>query len=155
MDQLLYVHQLWGVNKNTSLFIFRRFFSDFSCEITEKALKWTKKVEKRLKKRFRPAFRCAQHPKAGRNTQHTVRHGDLLTQRELLVKWNVFVWTNCVQLLIQLIAVWGVGVPGTWNLRAGCKMLEEGNQWDRCYQDPKESPVLCKTGTGNCFIKIA
>ena len=28
-----------------------------------------KKVEKRLKKMFRPAFGCAQHPKAGRNTQ--------------------------------------------------------------------------------------
>ena len=42
------------------------FFVDFSCEITEKALKLTKKVEKRLKKMFRPAFACAQHPKAGR-----------------------------------------------------------------------------------------
>ena len=48
---------------------FQTFFVDFSCEITEKALKWTKKVEKRLKKRFRPALGCAQHPKAGRNTQ--------------------------------------------------------------------------------------
>ena len=48
---------------------FQTFFSDFSCEITEKALKWTKKVKKRLKKRFQPAFGCTQHPKAGRNTQ--------------------------------------------------------------------------------------
>ena len=31
---------------------FQTFFVDFSCEITEKALKWTKKVEKRLKKCF-------------------------------------------------------------------------------------------------------
>ena len=30
---------------------------------------WSKKVEKRLKKMFRPTFGCAQHPKAGRNTQ--------------------------------------------------------------------------------------
>ena len=37
----------------------------------EKALKWTKKVEKPLKKMFRPAFVCTQHQKAGRNTQHT------------------------------------------------------------------------------------
>ena len=38
----------------------------------EKALKWAKKVEKRLKKRFRPACGCAQHPKAVRNTQHSI-----------------------------------------------------------------------------------
>ena len=49
---------------------FDQLFVDFSREITEKPLKWTKKVKKRLKKRFRPAFGCAQHPKAGRNTQH-------------------------------------------------------------------------------------
>ena len=42
----------------------------FSCEITKKALKWTKKVKKRLKKMFRPGFGCCKHPKAGRNTQH-------------------------------------------------------------------------------------
>ena len=29
-----------------------------------------KKVEKWLKKMFRPAFGCAQHPNAGRNKQH-------------------------------------------------------------------------------------
>ena len=29
-------------------------------------------VEKRLKKMFRPAFGCAQHLKAGRNTQQMV-----------------------------------------------------------------------------------
>ena len=45
-------------------------FGHFSREITEKALKLTKKVEKRLKKMFQPAFGCAQHPIAGRNTQH-------------------------------------------------------------------------------------
>ena len=31
----------------------------------------TKKVEKRLKKMFRPAFGCCKHPKAGRNTQQS------------------------------------------------------------------------------------
>ena len=46
------------------------FFGHFRCEITEKALKLTKKVEKQLKKMFQPAFGCAQHPKAGQNTQH-------------------------------------------------------------------------------------
>ena len=39
-------------------------------DYTEKGLKWTKKVEKQLKKMFRPAFGWAQHPKAGQNTQH-------------------------------------------------------------------------------------
>ena len=50
--------------------ILRQRLTYFCHEITKKALKWTKKVEKRLKKMFRPAFGCAQHPKAGRNTQH-------------------------------------------------------------------------------------
>ena len=50
--------------KNWSKHFFQLFF-------TEKALKWTKKVEKRLKKRFQPAFGYAQLPKAGRNTQQT------------------------------------------------------------------------------------
>ena len=36
------VDQLWGVNKNR---FFQTFFVDFSCEITEKGLKSTKKVE--------------------------------------------------------------------------------------------------------------
>ena len=46
---------------------FQTFFIDFSREITEKDIKLTEEVEKRLKKMFRPA----QHPKAGRNTQHS------------------------------------------------------------------------------------
>ena len=46
---------------------FQTFFVDFRCEITEKSLK---KVEKRQKKMFQPAFRGVQHPKAGRYTQH-------------------------------------------------------------------------------------
>ena len=49
VDQLLHVNQLWGVDK---YMFFCSFFVDFSREITEKALKWTKKVEKRLKKWF-------------------------------------------------------------------------------------------------------
>ena len=32
----------------------------------------TKKVEKRLRKMFRPALGCTQHPKAGLNTQLSV-----------------------------------------------------------------------------------
>ena len=47
---------LWIVIKkicNMFFFVhFQTFFSNFSREITEKALKWTKKVEKRLKKGF-------------------------------------------------------------------------------------------------------
>ena len=42
---------------------------DFRCEITERGLNWTKKVENGWKKIVQPAFGCAQHPKAGRNTQ--------------------------------------------------------------------------------------
>ena len=49
---------------------FRTVFVDFRREITEKGKNWTKKLENGWKKRFRPAFRCAQHLKAGRNTQH-------------------------------------------------------------------------------------
>ena len=37
---------------------------------TEKDFKWTIKVENGWKKKFWPAFGCAQHPKAGLNTQH-------------------------------------------------------------------------------------
>ena len=52
----------------------------FACqpaEITEKGLKWIKKVKNGFKKVVQPAFGCTQHPKADRNTQHTV-----LTQKE-------------------------------------------------------------------------
>ena len=44
---------------------FQTFFVDFRREINKKG--W-----KRLKKVVRPAFGCAQHPRAGRNTQHTI-----------------------------------------------------------------------------------
>ena len=50
---------------------FWTFFVDFSHEITEKGLKSTKMLENGWKKVVRPAFGCAQHPKAGQNTQHT------------------------------------------------------------------------------------
>ena len=46
VDQLLHVYQLSGVDKNTFFCSISDFFSDFSCEITEKALNWTQKVEK-------------------------------------------------------------------------------------------------------------
>ena len=61
---------------------FQSFFSDFTAEIKKKRQKMNKKVfffilakkiEKRLKKMFRPAFGCAQHPKAGGNTQQVVQ----------------------------------------------------------------------------------
>ena len=44
------------------------FFLDIKREITDEGLKWTKGW-KWLQKVFRPAFRCAQHPKASQNTQ--------------------------------------------------------------------------------------
>ena len=69
VDQLLHVNQLWVEDKTTFFCSFSDIFVDFSREITEKALKWTKKVEKRLKKMFWLAFRCCKHLKAGRNTQ--------------------------------------------------------------------------------------
>ena len=43
--------------------VFRQAFGCCAHPKGEKALKWTKKVEKRLKKMFRPAFGCVQHPK--------------------------------------------------------------------------------------------
>ena len=46
----------------------RTFFVDFSREITEKVLKEQKRL-KTAEKVVRPAFGCAQHPKAGQNTQ--------------------------------------------------------------------------------------
>ena len=49
---------------------FQTFFSDFRREITEKGLKRRKKVET-AKKLGRPAFGCAQHSKAGGNTEHS------------------------------------------------------------------------------------
>ena len=48
------------------------FFVDFSREITEKALKWTKKGWKTAEKMFQPDFRCCKHLKAGWNTQQTI-----------------------------------------------------------------------------------
>ena len=69
--------QLLGASRTQKLvetFFSAIFQLDFSREITKKALKWTTKVEKRLKKMFRPAFGCAQHPKAGRNTQQPLHH---------------------------------------------------------------------------------
>ena len=53
------------------------FFSDFSHEITKKGTKRTRKVENGFKKVFGPAFGCAQHAKAGRNTQQTIAFSDL------------------------------------------------------------------------------
>ena len=46
------------------------FFLDFRREITEKGLKRRQKVENGWKKVLQPVFGCAQHLKAGQNTQH-------------------------------------------------------------------------------------
>ena len=47
----MYFDQLSGAARNwKKLKYFYMFFSDFSREITEKGLKWTKKVEKAWKK---------------------------------------------------------------------------------------------------------
>ena len=46
------VDSLRGYPKNFCFMQLERFFSDFSREITEKALKLTKKIEKQLKKGF-------------------------------------------------------------------------------------------------------
>ena len=58
VDQLLHVDQLLGVDKFTIFFC--SFFVDFSCEIPEKALKWTKNVKKWLKKNVLTSFRVLQ-----------------------------------------------------------------------------------------------
>ena len=80
-----------GVPQNClfSVDYFQTFFVDFSREITEKVLKLTKKVEKRLKKMFRPAFGWAQHPKAGWNTQHPNM------ERLFMLQNNLYSFTLC------------------------------------------------------------
>ena len=61
-------------SESTSFFVlFQMFFVDFRHEITEKGLKWAKKGWKRLKRVVRPAFGCAQHPKAGQNLQQSCK----------------------------------------------------------------------------------
>ena len=54
---------------------FQTFFVDFRREISEKGKKWTNKLENGWKKVVQPAFRCAQHLKAGWNTQHLLLVG--------------------------------------------------------------------------------
>ena len=71
IDQHLHVDQLWRVDKNgKNTVVISGFFLDFRHEITETGLNGTKKVENSWKT-FWPAFGCAQHPKAGLNTQHS------------------------------------------------------------------------------------
>ena len=73
--QTFYSNFTYEINKNHLKMNKKCFFLIFCWllhEITEKGLKWTKMVEKWLKKMLRPAFRCAPHPKAGRNKQHSM-----------------------------------------------------------------------------------
>ena len=51
-----------------------------------KRLKINKKCWKRLKKVVQPAFGCAQHPKAGRNTQHPLGLVELAKQSLKCIK---------------------------------------------------------------------
>ena len=37
---------------------------------------------------FRPAFGCAQHPKAGQNTQHLIELTQLTSNPELITKYQ-------------------------------------------------------------------
>ena len=54
----------------SSFFVHFLPFSVISClKSTKNFWKWTKKVKIDEKRYFWPAFRCPQHPKAGRNTQ--------------------------------------------------------------------------------------
>ena len=65
---VVYFDQLSGAAR-----IQKRVETLFSAVFDIFCLKWTNgwKQLKRAEKMFQPAFRCAQHPKAGRNTQHT------------------------------------------------------------------------------------
>ena len=54
--------------KNTVFFV---HFQTFFLIPVVKGLKLTRNIENGSKKVFLPAFGCAQHPKAGQNTQHT------------------------------------------------------------------------------------
>ena len=65
---------LYPLRKSTSVCMSTSFFQKFfyfSQKITEKCLKWTKKVVNGQKV-FRAAFGCVQHPKADPNTQNSV-----------------------------------------------------------------------------------
>ena len=61
----------WQNLKKKHFFVcFQRFFLDFKCEWNPwKRFKINKKGWQQLKKVVRPAFGCAQHLKAGRNTK--------------------------------------------------------------------------------------
>ena len=81
---ILHINQLWGVDKyQFCLFIFRRFcwFQPWN---HWKKFKMNKKAWKRQKKVGRPAFGCAQHPKACQNTQQTRREKLINTQKNKL-----------------------------------------------------------------------
>ena len=49
---------------------FNTFFIEFSCKVTKKHRKSTKKVENGPKTKYQTAFWCTQHPKTGQITQH-------------------------------------------------------------------------------------
>ena len=70
VDQLLHVDQLWGVDKNTFFCSFSDVFCCFQVWNHWKRFKMSKKGWKWLKKVIWPDFGCAQHLKAGWNTEH-------------------------------------------------------------------------------------
>ena len=91
------VDQLWRVHKNgtntvfcsfSDIFSWFQFFLDFRCEITEKVLKWTKKVENRSKKYFKQLS-------GARSTRKLVRiHIMLLSEKESYTKSVLLSWMH-------------------------------------------------------------
>ena len=74
VDMQKLVNSLGGTPKLSFFcwFFENKHFLDFRPEITEKGEKWTQKVKNIWKKVFQPGFGCVQHPKAGRNTLHSI-----------------------------------------------------------------------------------
>ena len=120
---------------------FCSFFVDFSREITKKGLKWTIKVEKRLKKMFWPAFGCCKHPKAGRNTQHlgvwiqNKSMVDVSFSLDVTCKNNTLFFTLCYLCLYLLFLAHVKWTLKNWvfNFPAGSKIDHPDVHFNVCW----------------------
>ena len=109
---------------------FQTFFSDFSCEITEKALKWTKKLEKRLKKSFDQLL-------GARSTQKLVE----IYNTRLFTRWTTmsYHWRDNIFFHKQRMV--------TWDLNPRLLGLSSGSRWGSRplgYLGPPELNFFCK-----------
>ena len=110
--------------KNKDLHFFGSFYVDFSREITKKALKWTKKAEKRLKKNVLTSFQVLQLPESWSkyttniyiNSINEFNSNSEEDFRILMKRWlNWNVWGKSVILLEKLYILTSVWVQRTPN----------------------------------------